>query len=250
MFHELKREKIAMNYVYAAVIALMTQFLIVPAATAGKSSAFSMNKDWKACSTSGIQDSQKFNKCLTYPDNGMDFNSCNNAPKVIYFVRHAEKRFRDITGKNNKTEYILTEVGQKVAQHLAKVFDPVPVKAIYTSDYTRTRQTACPLLRSKKVTRHVVCKTETKRERFLQGALCKAHKNQAVVVVGHVDTIKEMLINLKVIGFLDPLEIKFGEIYKVTFRGGKGALQKPPIRYWKCGPSGCLKNGALKAKLK
>jgi len=246
----MKGKKIAMNYVYAAVIAIMTQFLIVPVASAGKSSAYSMNKDWQACSTSGIRDSQKFNKCLTYPDNGKDFNSCTNSPKAIYFVRHAEKRFRDITGKNNKSEYILTEVGQKMAQHLAKVFDPVPVKAIYTSDYTRTRQTACPLMRSKKVARHVVCKTETKSERFLQGALCKAHKNEAVVVVGHIHTVKEMLINLKVIGFLDPLEIKFGEIYKVTFQGGKGILQTPAIRYWNCGPSGCLKNGALAVKLK
>jgi broad specificity phosphatase PhoE len=250
IFHELKGKKIAMNYVYAAVIALMTQFLIIPVASAGESSAYSMNKDWQACSTSGIRDSQKFNKCLTYPDSGIDFNSCENSPKAIYFVRHAEKRFRDITGQNNKSEYILTEVGQKMAQHLAKVFDPVPVKAIYTSDYTRTRQTACPLMRSKKVDRHVVCKTETKRERFLQGALCKSHKNEAVVVVGHSDTVKEMLINLKVIGFLDELEIKLGEIYKVTFRGGKGTLEKSSIRYWNCDASGCHKNGALAVKLK
>jgi broad specificity phosphatase PhoE len=239
-----------MNYVYAAVIALMTQLLIVPVASAGEITAYTMNKDWQACSTSGIQDSQRFEKCLTYPDNGMDFTSCENSPKAIYFVRHAEKRFRDITGQNNKSEYILTSVGQKMAEHLAKVFDPVPVKAIYTSHYTRTRQTACPLMRSKKVTRHIVCKTETKSERFLLGALCKAHRDEAVVVVGHSDTIREMLINLKVIGYLDELEIKLGEIYKVTFQGGKGTLDKSSIRYWQCDPLGCHKNGALAVKLK
>ena len=246
----MKGKKIAMNYVYAVAIALMTQFLMVPVASAGKSSAYSMNKDWQACSTSGIQDSERFNKCITFPDSGMDFNSCENAPKAIYFVRHAEKRFRDITGQNNKSEYILTEVGQKMAQQLPKTFGSVPVKVIYTSHYTRTRQTACPLMRSKKVERHIICKTETKSERFLQEALCKSHKDEVVVVVGHSDTVKEMLINLKVIGYLDPLEIKFGELYKVTFRGGKGTLQKPPIRYWNCNKSGCLDNGALDAKLK
>ena len=240
----------AMNYVYAAVIALITQLLFVPVASAGKSSAYSMDKDWQACSTSGVRDSQKFAQCITYPETGMDFNSCENPPKAIYFARHAEKRFRDITGQNNKTEYILSSVGQKMAQHLAKVFDPFPVKAIYTSDYTRTRQTACPLMRSKKVDRHIVCKTETKRVRFLQGALCKSHKDEVIVVIGHVDTVKEMLINLKVIGYLDGPEIKFGEIYKVTFQGGKGTLQKPPIRYWNCNASGCLTNGALDVKLK
>ena len=240
----------AMNYIIAAVIALLTQFLFVPVASAGEVTAYTMNKDWQACSTSGIRDSQRFNKCTTYPDTGMDFVSCKNPPKTIYFVRHAETRFRDITGQNNKSEYILSRVGQKMAQHLAKTFDPVPVKVIYTNHYTRTRQTACPLMRSKKVDRPVVCKTETKRERFIQGALCKAHKGDVVVVVGHADTIIEMLINLKIIGPRDGLEIKLGEIYKVTFRGGKGTLQKPAIRYWNCTPLGCLKNGALDVKLK
>jgi len=238
-----------MNYNFAAVIAIATQLLLAPVASAGESSAYSMNKDWQACSTSGIQDSQKFTNCITYPDTGTDFDSCEQPPKVIYFARHAEKRFRDITGQNNISEYILTSVGQKTAQHLAKVFDPVPVKVIYTSDYTRTRQTACPLMRSKRVARHVVCKTETKRERFVQGALCKSHKDEVVVVIGHTHTIIEMLINLKVIGPRDGLEIKFGEIYKVTFRGGKGRLEKPSIRYWNCDASGCHKNGALAVKL-
>ena len=238
-----------MNYVFAVAIALMTQFLLVPFASADESGAYSMNNDWQACSTSGIQDSQKFTNCITYPDSGKDFDSCENPPKVIYFTRHAERRFRDITGQNNISEYILSRVGQKMAQHLAKTFEPVPVKKIYTSHHTKTRQTACPLMRSKGVDRQVVCKTETKSDRFLQGALCKAHKNEVVVVVGHGDTVKEMLINLKVIRPLDDLEIKLGELYKVTFQGNKGTLEETPIRYWNCTASECLKNGALDVKL-
>lgn len=248
-FHELKGKKIAMNYVFVAMIALINQFLFAPVASASESSAYSMNEDWQACSTSGIRDSQKFNNCITYPDSGMDFDSCENPPKAIYFSRHAERRFRDITGQNNSSEYILSRVGQKMAQHLAKVFDPVPVKVIYTSHYTRTRQTACPLMRSKGMGRQVVCKTETKSDRFLQGALCKAHENEVVVVIGHSDTVKEMLINLKVIGPLDGLEVKLGELYKVTFQGGKGILEEHPIRYWNCDASECHKNGALDVKL-
>lgn len=239
-----------MKKLFTVAVTLFAPFLFVSFASAGESSAYTMNDDWQACSTSGIADSLKFADCTTYPESGKDFDTCENPPKVIYFARNAEKRFRDITGQNNKTEYILSRVGQKMAQHLATVFKPVPVKAIYTSDYTRTRQTACPLMRSKGVTRHIVCKTETKSERFLQGALCKAHKNEVVVVIGHRLTVNEMLINLKVTGPRDGLEIKLGMLYKVTFHNGKGKLESPPIRYWNCDASECYKNGALDVKLK
>ncbi|MDH5764025.1 MAG: histidine phosphatase family protein [Nitrospinota bacterium] len=238
-----------MNYVFAVVITLIAQLMFTPVTSAGEITAYTMNDDWQACSTSGIQDSQKFDNCITYPESGMDFDSCENPPKVIYFSRHAENRFRDITGQNNDSEYILTSVGQKMAQHLAKAFESVPVKMIYTSHYTRTRQTACPLMRSKGLGRQVVCKTETKSERFLQGALCKAHGNEALLVIGHSDTVEEMLINLNVIGPLDGFEIKLGELYKVTFQGGKGRLEETPIRYWNCDPLGCHKDGALAVKL-
>lgn len=238
-----------MNYAFGVLIALVAQYLLVPIASAGNSSAYSMNKDWQACSTSGIVDSQKLASCITYPDSGKDFESCENPPKAIYFSLHAEKRFRDINGKNNDPEYILSKVGQKMAQYLAKIFEPVPVKVIYTSNYTRTRQTACPLMRNKGVDRHVVCKTETKSDRFLQGALCKSHENEVVVVIGHSDTVEEILINLKVIGPRDGLKIEYGELYKVSFQDGKGELEKAPVRYWKCDASECYENGALDLKL-
>jgi broad specificity phosphatase PhoE len=238
-----------MKNIYAVVTALIAQLLIVPVISAEDSIAYTMNKDWKACSTSGIADSQKFTKCTTYPDSGADFKSCENPPKAIYFARHAEKRFRDINGKNNDPEYILSIVGQKMAQHLAKIFDPIPVKMVYTNDYTRTRQTACPLMNSKKISRGVVCKRETKSERFLQSALCKKHKDEVVVVIGHALTVVEILINMKVIGPRDNLKVKYGELYKVAFKDGKGKLEGP-TKYWKCDASDCYANGALDVKLK
>lgn len=191
----------------------------------------------------------KFPECITYPESGKDYEICENPPKAIYFSRNAEKRFRDINGTNNKQQYILSEVGQKMAQHLAKLFDPVPVKVVYASDWTRTRQTACPLMRSKGVDRPVVCKTETKSERFLLEALCKSHKDEVVVVIGHHNTVDEMLINLKVVGPRDNFKIQLGELYRVTFQNGKGKLEETPMRYWKCDPSDCYEGGALDVKL-
>ena len=176
-------------------------------------------------------------------------NLVKNPPKAIYFARHAEKRFRDITGKNNDPEYILSIVGQKMAQHLAKIFKSVPVKTVYTSHYTRTRQTACPLMQSQGAERHVVCKTETKSERFLMSALCKEHKDEVVVVIGHDDTVNEILINLKVVSPLDAPKAQYGELYRVTFEGGKGKLEEPPMRFWNCDASDCYPNGGLDLKL-
>lgn len=238
-----------MKISYGIVTALIAQLLLVSGVSAVEITAYTMNKDWQACSTSGIPDSQKFPNCITYPDSGKDFETCENPPKAIYFVRHGEQRFRDINGVNNEPDYILSRVGQKMAQHLAKVFGPVPVKVVYANDYVRVRQTACPLMRSKGVDRHVVCKTETKSERFLLSGLCKSHKDEVVVVVGNTDTIDEMLINLKVVGPLDGFKIEYGELYKVTFQGGKGILEEPSIRYWNCDASDCYENGPLDVKL-
>ncbi len=248
-FHELNGKKITMNYIYRFVIVLIAPFLLVPIAFADESGAYSMNNDWKSCSTSGIVDSKIFSNCTTYTELGKNFESCENPPKTIYFARHAEKRFRDIEGKNNAPMYILSRTGQRMAQHLSKVFESTPVKMIYTSEYTRTRQTACPLMSSKRVDRQIVCKLETKSDRFLQGALCKSHKNEVVVVIGHADTVDEMLINLKAIGPRDGFKVKLGELYKVTFRDGKAKLEQPPIRYWNCDASECHKKGALDVKL-
>ncbi len=246
----MRKKEIAMNCNKVFFTTLIASFLFASNVSAENSIAYTMNKDWKACKTSGIADFEEFKACTTYPDSGKDFETCENPPKAIYFVRHAERRFRDITGQNNAPLYILSIVGQKMAQHLAKIFEPVPVKAIYTSDYTRTRQTACPLMNSKKLDRNVVCKTETKSVRFLESALCKSHKDEVVVVVGHLHTIEEMLINLKVIHPLDNIEIKMGELYKVTFnKDGNGKLEQPFTTYWECDVSDCYDGGAQDVKL-
>ncbi len=239
-----------MKYIYGILTGLIALFVIVPVVSAVDSKAYSMNDDWQACSAKGIKDSQKLKACITYPDTGQSFETCENSPKAIYFVRHGEKRYRDITGHNNEPEYTLSAVGQKMAQHLASIFEPIPVKIIYANDATRVRQTACPLMRSKKVERRIVCKSETKSERFLLGALCKAHKNEVVVVVGHAKTIREMLINLKAIHPIYDLKIELGKLYKVTFQDGIGTLEQPHIPYWKCENLACSENGAMRVELK
>ena len=57
---------------------------------------------------------------------------------TYYLVRHAEKT-------KDKTDPALTEAGAQRAQGLAVRLNNVPLKKIYSSDYTRTRDTAAPI---------------------------------------------------------------------------------------------------------
>ena len=57
---------------------------------------------------------------------------------TYYLVRHAEKT-------KDKTDPALTEAGAQRAQDLAVRLNNVPLKKIYSSDYTRTRDTAAPI---------------------------------------------------------------------------------------------------------
>lgn len=62
--------------------------------------------------------------------------------QVIYLVRHAEKRVNP--GIEDK-DPPLTEAGRERARQLAYVLGDVGLEHIFTSDYTRTRQTGEPL---------------------------------------------------------------------------------------------------------
>ena len=63
----------------------------------------------------------------------------NSEPDATYYlVRHAEKT-------KDKKDPALTEAGEKRAQDLALRLKNVPLTAIYSSDYRRTRDTAAPI---------------------------------------------------------------------------------------------------------
>ncbi len=64
-------------------------------------------------------------------------------PDVVYYlVRHAEKTAE-------KPDPALTKVGEKRAQDLQARLKDVPLTAVYSSDYRRTRDTAAPIASDK-----------------------------------------------------------------------------------------------------
>ncbi|WP_084399261.1 SixA phosphatase family protein [Henriciella aquimarina] len=65
-------------------------------------------------------------------------SAASEAGFTVYLVRHAEK-----TGAEDDPE--LTADGMARAETLAEVLADEPIEVIWSSDYTRTRQTAAPL---------------------------------------------------------------------------------------------------------
>ncbi|MDX5339086.1 MAG: histidine phosphatase family protein [Cyclobacteriaceae bacterium] len=67
------------------------------------------------------------------------FYSCGktNQPKTIYIVRHAEKQLEG-------SDPDLLQVGKIRAKKLAQILADKEIKHIYSTDYTRTKNTALP----------------------------------------------------------------------------------------------------------
>ena len=108
------------------------------------------------------------------------------AQQVVFIVRHADKA-------DESDNSPLSDAGKRRAEALARLLKEAGVTAIYTSKYTRTVQTAGPLARQLKL---------PIREEFVTsaaafaGLLAKQHAGQRVLVVGHSNTVPELLYAL------------------------------------------------------
>ena len=95
---------------------------------------------------------------------------------VYYLVRHAEKT-------TEKSDPGLTEAGQKRAEDLAARLKDVPLTAIYSSDYIRTRDTAAPIAAAMGL--EVKLYDPRDLEGFAKRLLAE---NGHILVVGHSNT--------------------------------------------------------------
>jgi broad specificity phosphatase PhoE len=106
----------------------------------------------------------------------------SKAQSVIYIVRHAEK---ELTG-----DQPLTEAGKNRAQALAGLLKNAHIKAIYTSDALRTQQTAQPLATALSIGLNKIPNGDAGKT--YESAL-HDHWNDAILIVGHTDTIPDLL---------------------------------------------------------
>lgn len=96
-----------------------------------------------------------------------------------YFVRHFEKQLGDNPS--------LTETGKARAEALAVFFSDKSLKAVYSTDYNRTQETATPVAQFKKL--EIQSYDPQKLAEFAIQLKAQNH----VLVVGHSNTTPELL---------------------------------------------------------
>lgn len=106
---------------------------------------------------------------------------------IYYLVRHAEK---DRTDPENKDPE-LTPQGLLRADNWAAHFKNIPLDAIYSSDYKRTRQTATPTAVQKDLALTIYQAGKLYNETFLNDT-----SGKQILVVGHSNTIPKLVNQL------------------------------------------------------
>jgi 2,3-bisphosphoglycerate-dependent phosphoglycerate mutase len=131
-----------------------------------------------------------------------------NKKTTIYFIRHAEK----VDSSKNPD---LSTFGLERAAHWNEIFSDIPFDAIYSTDFTRTKQTAAPTATNKKIDIILYDAKNIDFQKFKTDNLGKT-----VLVVGHSNTIPDFvnkLINQDVYSNIE--DKTFGNLYIVTLNG-------------------------------
>lgn len=140
------------------------------------------------------------------------------SPKV-YIVRHAEKSSQPTNDPD------LTDTGKERAQDLTKLLADKNIKAIYTTNYRRTKLTATPLAEKRQLA--IGTYAPDTADRIVKSAF-KLRKN--TLIVGHSNTL---LPTLKKLG-LNPsmgeiTDTEYDHLFVIYQK--KGALQLLESRY-------------------
>ena len=134
---------------------------------------------------------------------------------TIYLVRHSEKDL----DFNNYSDPPLAQCGQQRAEHLSSFLEDVNLKAIYSTDYIRTKTTAMPTVTSKnlKINNYNPKKLKEFSE-FLK------NRKENALVVGHSNTTA-VLAGLLVDKTLEEFDSGiYDRIYQVVICNDKGRL--------------------------
>jgi phosphohistidine phosphatase SixA len=113
------------------------------------------------------------------------------AQRVVFVVRHAEK-----ATSANDPGVPLSEAGRARGQRLARILEDAGVTAIFSTDYRRTRETAEPIARSRRLEiRTYAAKDASGRQspEELVRTLSRDFSGDAVLVVGHSDTVPALV---------------------------------------------------------
>jgi len=129
---------------------------------------------------------------------------------TIYLVRHSEKDY----DSPNKDDLPLTECGEQRSEALAVFLQDIDVKAVYSTDYSRTRSTAVPTAEDKGLETQMYSAAD--HEGLVAEILAA---KETVLVVGHSNTITVIASLLTGENFSEiDLEV-YDRIYQVVICG-------------------------------
>ena len=149
------------------------------------------------------------------------------AQKAVFVVRHAEKTA-------DKQE-LLTEAGRARAQRLAAMLKGSGIAAIYSTDTARTRDTVGPLAEALGL-KVAIYDTggsmagHVDASAFVAG-LRKEHPSDVVLVVGHSNTIPNLLATL---GCAEKVTLgaeEYDNLFVVVPKAGGGTATLVRLRY-------------------
>ncbi len=112
-------------------------------------------------------------------------SACGGSYTAVYIVRHAEKVAK--AGRNPP----LTKVGEARAQALAARLEHANIRAVYSTDTTRTKSTAQPLADRLGLTVQTYASTDEVAARIGAGFV-----DGGVLIVGHSNTIHALVTAL------------------------------------------------------
>lgn len=143
------------------------------------------------------------------------FASCKTTS--FYVVRHAEKEPVTTT-----TDVPLSAAGSSRAVALSDALQDKGIKTIYATPTNRTTATARPLSRATGVAIQLY---DAGDMRFLENL--KKHRGAPVLVVGHSNTVDEVVNWLAGKNLLQDLpDTQYGDLFVLKIRGKKAELEK------------------------
>ena len=142
-----------------------------------------------------------------------------SAQPAIYVVRHAERADAGMAAaKMTGSDPELSAAGKSRAAALAEVLKDAKISVIYTTEYTRTRDTAEPLARAAGIPVTVVSSKDT------AGLVEKVKSARGnVLVVGHSNSVPDLIKALGVTEAVTIAEDEYDRLF-VIVRGAPATL--------------------------
>jgi broad specificity phosphatase PhoE len=129
--------------------------------------------------------------------------------EAVYLVRHAERA-------STAADSPLSPAGEARARHLATLLHDAGITTIFTTDLRRTIQTAAPLANTINLTPTVIAASDTAA---LIARIHSANKHDRLLIVGHSNTVPDVLRALGVSPAITIADTEFDNLFIVIPRG-------------------------------